>query len=204
MAPVGNVPAASPTTYIESGTVASEISGASVAPTIEPVAKITAEFAPVSACAAARRTTLARARASSEISSATAPSIIGRSAQARPRNNSRENGQKGWTRAASLILGTMKVGAGSINRCKRFRAMRPCSGHLQALKYKNEIVRRHSHTLGKHKAGIFRELLQIVDIAHAPFGVVVTETFVESGIAAGGVFAAALERSIEKEPPTHP
>src|SRR5438477_9617977 len=33
--------------------VAREMSGASVAPTIEPVAKITAEFAPVSACAAA-------------------------------------------------------------------------------------------------------------------------------------------------------
>ena len=44
--------------------------GASVAPTIEPVAKITAELAPVSACAAASRTTLDRARASSVISSA--------------------------------------------------------------------------------------------------------------------------------------
>src|ERR1700716_238782 len=81
MAPVGNVPAASPSTYIESGTVASEISGASVAPTIEPVAKMTAEFAPVSACAAARRTTLERARASSAISSVTLTSIIGTSAQ---------------------------------------------------------------------------------------------------------------------------
>ena len=40
-------------TYIDSGTVASETSGASVAPTIEPVAKMTAELAPVSACAAA-------------------------------------------------------------------------------------------------------------------------------------------------------
>ena len=77
MAPVGKVPAAIPTTYIESGTVASEISGASVAPTIEPVAKITAELAPVSACAAASRTTLDRARASSEISSAAVMSIIG-------------------------------------------------------------------------------------------------------------------------------
>src|SRR5437762_423467 len=53
MAPVGSVPAANPRTYIESGAVASDISGASDAPTIEPVAKITAEFAPVSACAAA-------------------------------------------------------------------------------------------------------------------------------------------------------
>src|ERR1700733_3575477 len=77
MAPVGNVPAASPATYIEIGTVASETSGASDAPTIEPVAKITAELAPVSACAAASRTTLDRARASPEISSAAAMSIIG-------------------------------------------------------------------------------------------------------------------------------
>src|SRR6202051_2947957 len=78
MAPVGNVPAASPATYIEIGTVASEMSGASDAPTIEPVAKMTAAFAPVSACAAARRRTLDRARASPEISSAAVISIIGR------------------------------------------------------------------------------------------------------------------------------
>src|ERR1700712_1611288 len=85
--PVGSVPVASPTTYIDSGTVASEISGARLAPTIEPVAKITAEFAPVSACAAPSRTTLARARASLAISSAAVRSIIEAvSAPARPRN----------------------------------------------------------------------------------------------------------------------
>src|ERR1700733_6617778 len=76
MAPVGSVPAASPTTYIDSGTVASEMEGASVAPTIEPVAKITAELAPVSACAAASRATLDLARASPEIPSAAVTSII--------------------------------------------------------------------------------------------------------------------------------
>src|SRR6185437_720220 len=76
MAPVGSVPAAKPSTYIDSGTVASEISGASVAPTIEPVAKITAELAPVSACAAARRTTLERARASSVASSVAVALVI--------------------------------------------------------------------------------------------------------------------------------
>src|SRR5450631_2279019 len=76
MAPVGSVPAASPTTYIESGTVASDISGASVAPTIEPVAKITAELAPVSACAAASLATLDRARASPDMSSTAVRSII--------------------------------------------------------------------------------------------------------------------------------
>jgi hypothetical protein len=51
--------------------------GASVAPTIEPVAKMTAELAPVSACAAASRTTLDRARASLAISSVAVTSIIG-------------------------------------------------------------------------------------------------------------------------------
>src|SRR3979409_558526 len=84
MAPVGNVAAASPSTYIESGTVASEIPGAGAPPTIEPVAKITAEFAPVSACAAASRTTLDRARASPAILSTTVTSIISHSARARP------------------------------------------------------------------------------------------------------------------------
>jgi len=49
--------------------------GASVAPTIEPVAKI-AELAPVSACAAASRSTFARARASSAISSVDVTSIM--------------------------------------------------------------------------------------------------------------------------------
>ena len=75
--PVGNVPAARPATYIEIGTVASETLGASVAPTIEPVAKITAEFAPVSACAAASRITLPRTRTSSVLAAATVISIIG-------------------------------------------------------------------------------------------------------------------------------
>src|SRR3979411_2716159 len=77
IAPVGSVPAASPSTYIDSGTVASETDGASVAPTIEPVAKITAELAPVSACADARRSTLARARASLAISLVAVISSIG-------------------------------------------------------------------------------------------------------------------------------
>ena len=49
---------------------------AAQAPTIEPVAKITAEFAPVSACAAPSRATLARARASLAISSVAVRSII--------------------------------------------------------------------------------------------------------------------------------
>src|ERR1700678_1867309 len=75
--PVGKVPAASPSTYIDSGTVASETLGASVAPTIEPVAKITAEFAPVSACAAARRSTLARTRVSPASAAVAVTSIIG-------------------------------------------------------------------------------------------------------------------------------
>src|SRR6185312_14557083 len=84
IAPVGSVPAASPSTYIESGTVASEMFGASVAPTIEPVAKMTAELAPVSACAAASRSTLPRARASSASSTVAVVSSIGIPARPAP------------------------------------------------------------------------------------------------------------------------
>src|SRR6266436_4044820 len=84
MAPDGSVPAASPSTYIESGTVANEMLGASVAPTIEPVAKITAELAPVSACAAASRSTLPRARASLVTSTVAVVSSIGIPARQAP------------------------------------------------------------------------------------------------------------------------
>src|SRR5260370_10870392 len=84
MAPVGSVPAARPSTYIDSGTVASEIDGASVAPTIEPVAKMTAELAPVSAGAAASRRTVERARASLAISSMAVVSNIGIPARQAP------------------------------------------------------------------------------------------------------------------------
>src|SRR5689334_25059464 len=58
--------------------------GASVAPTIEPVAKMTAELAPVSACAAASRSTLARARASLVTSTVAVVSSIGLPARQAP------------------------------------------------------------------------------------------------------------------------
>src|ERR1700753_3605360 len=93
--PVGKVPAARPATYIEIGTVASETVGASVAPTIEPVAKITAEFAPVSACAAASRITFARTRMSSALVAATVISIM---SGFYPENAGREIGRR-WIRA---------------------------------------------------------------------------------------------------------
>src|SRR5439155_1692929 len=124
IAPVGSVPAARPSTYIEIGTVANETSGASVAPTIAPVAKITAELAPVSACAAARRTTLARTRASAAISLAVVTSNIGISAprafkglsrssvDSRHYGGAREGGQPAQTGAghASDAIGRMIMG----------------------------------------------------------------------------------------------
>src|SRR4051794_31329889 len=58
--------------------------GASVAPTIEPVAKMTAELAPVSACAAASRSTLPRARASLITSTVAVVSSIGIPARQAP------------------------------------------------------------------------------------------------------------------------
>jgi hypothetical protein len=87
--------------------------GASVAPTIEPVAKMTAELAPVSACAAASRNTLPRARASLVTSTVAVVSSIGIPARQAP--------------AGSLIdslRGTMKTRGYSINRRKRAHAMR--------------------------------------------------------------------------------
>src|SRR5688572_16418564 len=74
--PVGSVPAARPMMKLESGSVASAGVGANVTPTIEPVAMITAEFAPASACAIARRKTFLRARASPETLSAVVAVII--------------------------------------------------------------------------------------------------------------------------------
>ena len=46
-----------------------------------------------------------------------------------------------------------------------------------------------------------RQLLQIRDIAHAPFGVAVAQAGVEHGVAERGVLAVALERAVEKQPP---
>src|SRR3984957_1556695 len=190
MAPVGSVPAASPTTYIESGTVASEISGASVAPTIEPVAKITAELAPVSACAAASRTTLDRARASPEISSAAVMSIIG---QFRP-------GARPDRSIGRIDSGTMNAAAGPINRRKRARAMRRRSGRFRSGKHQDQVVGRHFGNLDQHKTGFPGQLFHSLDIAYAPFGVPFAKARVEHGIADRGMLAAALERPVQKQP----
>jgi hypothetical protein len=110
------VPAANPTTYIEIGTVANETSGAIVAPTIAPVAKITAEFAPVNACAAASRTTFALTRASLVISSVAVRSIIGTSALTRD-----------WR---ILIPDTMDGYPAPINRPERAQAMQATHAKL--------------------------------------------------------------------------
>src|SRR5689334_10500685 len=86
--------------------------GASAAPTIEPVAKMTAELAPVSACAAASRSTLPRARASLVTSTVAVVSSIGIPARQAPGREPR------------FIAGTMETRGCSINRRKRARAMR--------------------------------------------------------------------------------
>src|SRR6478736_2902949 len=87
--------------------------GASVAPTIEPVAKMTAELAPVSACAAASRNTLPRARASLVTSTVAVVSSIGLPARQAPGGE-----------PYRFIAGTMKTCEDAINRRKRARAMR--------------------------------------------------------------------------------
>src|SRR5690606_35138830 len=60
MAPAGKMQAAIPTTKIEIGNVAKDLLGASMWPTMDPVAYTTTAFAPASACAAVRRKTLLR------------------------------------------------------------------------------------------------------------------------------------------------
>src|SRR3954464_3658175 len=87
--------------------------GASVAPTIEPVAKMTAELAPVSACAVASRSTLPRARASLVTSTVAVVSSIGIPARQAPAGSRIDS-----------LRGTMKTSGGAINRRKRAHAMR--------------------------------------------------------------------------------
>ena len=45
------------------------------------------------------------------------------------------------------------------------------------------------------------QLFEILDIAHAPFGIAVAQAGVEHRIAERGVLAVALERPVEKQPP---
>src|SRR4051812_19720668 len=113
-----------PSTYIDSGTVASETSGASVAPMIEPVAKMTAELAPVSACAAASRTTLPRARASPAVSSLAVTSIIGRDYEERRCDN-------------------QPLQAGARHARMAVSRIRLVSGCAAPLEHQDEIVGRH-------------------------------------------------------------
>src|SRR5947209_9389008 len=125
------------------------MSGASVAPTIEPVAKITAELAPVSACAAASRTTLDRARASPEISSTAVISIIGNFRPGRGRMPS-----------AALIPATMNGRVVPINRCKRTCAMHRHSGGFWPLEHQNQVVGGHLGDLDQRQAGAAGKRLQ--------------------------------------------
>lgn len=56
--PIGNENAAMPTTKMEIGSVARPCRGASILPMTAPVAQITVQFAPASACAIASLATL--------------------------------------------------------------------------------------------------------------------------------------------------
>src|SRR5437879_1156728 len=174
-----------PSTYIDSGTVASEMSGASVAPTIEPVAKITAELAPVSAWAAASRTTLDLTRASLASSSVAVTSIIGTSART--------------ATSALLLASTMKGRGGAINRHKRARAMRRHHLCCRSLEGQHQIVGGHFRHFAQHESGALAELLEIGDIAHAPFGIAFAKAGVEHGVRERGVLAVALERAVQEQ-----
>jgi hypothetical protein len=196
--PVGKVPAARPATYIESGTVASEISGANVAPTIEPVAKITAELAPVGACAAASRNTLARTRVSSASRTAAVTSIIG---GFYPGKSAGREKNRPATRS------NMKRLFHAINRRKRARAMRrrqvEATGAIMLVPAENQrqIVRRHIGNFDQRKTGAVRKPLDGLGVAHAPFEIAVAKACVKGRVATGGMPAIALERPIEKKRP---
>src|SRR5437763_9042413 len=183
MAPVGSVPAANPRTYIESGAVASDISGATDAPSIEPVAKITAEFAPVSACAAASLTTLERARASPELSSAAVTSII----------RSFRSLRRAVTRAGYLIPATMKWSVRPINRRKRASGMRLGLWLRRSLKHQRQVVGGHVGDFDKGETGATRQLFQRLNIAHAPLGIAFSQACVKHLVADGRVLALALQ-----------
>src|SRR4029077_1684288 len=75
-------------------------------------------------------------------------------------------------------------------------------GPLRSLEYQRQIVGGHLDGFDKLETGACPEFLQIVDIAHAPFGVLVAKAFIERGIAGCGMLAAALERPIEEQPPS--
>ena len=64
----------------------------------------------------------------------------------------------------------------------------------------HQIVGRHRQGLGERQAGALRERLQIVQVAHAPFGVFRPQTGVEFGVARRRVLAGAHERAIEEQP----
>jgi hypothetical protein len=162
------VPPASPSTYIEIGTVARETVGANVAPTIAPVAKMTAEFAPVSACAAASRSTLARARESLKTSSAAVTSIIGCFYPAK------RQGVAGVVAEVSLIP-TYYEGA-----CASDQPMQTGARHAYSsggfAEHQGEIIGRHHGNLDKRKTRLASEFLHGFDVTHAPFGIAFTKT----------------------------
>jgi hypothetical protein len=62
----------------------------------------------------------------------------------------------------------------------------------------------HLGDLQKYQTGVCRQLFQSLDIAHAPFRIALAKARVEHGVADGGMFAVALERSIEEQSPVRP
>jgi hypothetical protein len=92
----------------------------------------------------------------------------------------------------------MKRGSDAINRRKWARAMHCRSGRRRPPEHQDQIVGGHLDDLLQRETGAFAELLQIIDVAHAPFGVSVAKTAVEYRIADGGVPAVALERPLQE------
>ena len=83
----------------------------------------------------------------------------------------------------------------AINRRKRARAMQPCSVSAE---HKCEVVGWHLGDIDQRELGAARQLLDVIDIAHAPSGISLPQAGVKGGIAVGHMLAAALEWAVQK------
>src|SRR5207302_2878942 len=100
-------------------------------------------------------------RASLASSSVAVTSIIGTSART--------------ATSALLLASTMKGRGGAINRHKRARAMRRHHLCCRSLEGQDQIVGGHFRHFAQHEPIAASELLEVGDIADAPFGIALTQ-----------------------------
>src|SRR6478752_322064 len=74
----------------------------------------------------------------------------------------------------------------------------PCLA--RSLEYQNQVIGGHRHDLAQCQFDAAGQLLDIADVAHAPFSIALAQASIEHGIADGRVLAVALERPVEEQP----